>query len=269
MSSYSSGCLSFSYDVETQTVFRTLDFMGYAEYRAGTDGTVWTKKRSTKWKELRASKCKDGHLRVTLFANAQRHQFFVHQLVLRAFVGPPGSGEQCRHFFEPDPANNKLENLRYGSSKQNKHDSIRHDTWGRGDRNGRALITDEHAREIHRLYLTGAYTQDQLAAMFNVRRHVVEGLLWGSTWKHLKLDPVPRCIGRNNQRKSMSSLVGERHPGAKLTNEQVKEMRRLYAAANHSQRQLARIFHVDFRIVHQIVKGKSYKGAAGCSGIPA
>lgn len=67
-----------------------------------------------------------GHLYLTLH-NRKRRQYFVHRLVMAAFVGPcPDGMEVCHN--DGDPTNNRLENLRYGTSKDNAADQHRHGT---------------------------------------------------------------------------------------------------------------------------------------------
>ena len=48
----------------------------------------------------------------------------VHQLVLEAFVGPRPKGALVRHLND-EPADNRLENLRWGSPKENTEDAFR------------------------------------------------------------------------------------------------------------------------------------------------
>lgn len=68
-----------------------------------------------------------GHLYLTLH-NRKRRQHFVHNLVLLAFVGPrPDDKPETRH-LDGDPTNNRLENLRYGTSKENADDQRAHGT---------------------------------------------------------------------------------------------------------------------------------------------
>lgn len=51
-----------------------------------------------------------------------RHK--VHRLMLRAFVGEPPSGKPDGLHEDDDPANNYLDNLRWGNQSENTYDSI-------------------------------------------------------------------------------------------------------------------------------------------------
>lgn len=52
----------------------------------------------------------------------------IHTLVMLSFVGPRPENMECCH-FDGNPLNNRLDNLRWGTSKDNKADSIRHGTF--------------------------------------------------------------------------------------------------------------------------------------------
>lgn len=54
-------------------------------------------------------------------------QKYVHQLVLLAFIGPPPIGQEVRH-LNGVASDNRLENLAYGTKKENVDDSRRHGT---------------------------------------------------------------------------------------------------------------------------------------------
>ncbi|GAC81679.1 HNH endonuclease [Gordonia malaquae] len=65
-----------------------------------------------------------GHLRVDI--DLGRH--FVHRLVMETFVGPCPSGMEVRH-LNGEPADNRLENLAYGTRSENVLDSVAHGTY--------------------------------------------------------------------------------------------------------------------------------------------
>lgn len=84
--------------------------------------------RSLRWatpRVLRPGPSNYGHLSVVLGRGNTR---MVHALVLLAFVGARPSGAECRH-LDGNPANNRLDNLRWGTRTENILDAVRHGTW--------------------------------------------------------------------------------------------------------------------------------------------
>ena len=67
-----------------------------------------------------------GYSRVSLqLASGDEKKFFVHALVLHAFVGPRPEGLVIRH-LDGNPQNNNLSNLRYGTQAENEGDKRSH-----------------------------------------------------------------------------------------------------------------------------------------------
>lgn len=68
----------------------------------------------------------------------------VHTLVLEAFVGPRPSGMECRH-LNGVPGDNRLSNLRWGTSSENNQDQVAHGTHPNSSKEvclrGHALVT--------------------------------------------------------------------------------------------------------------------------------
>ena len=66
-----------------------------------------------------------GYLMVDLYAHDQRKTSYVHRLVLETFVGAcPAGMEACHN--NGNPADNRLENLRWDTPRQNNQDIIKH-----------------------------------------------------------------------------------------------------------------------------------------------
>lgn len=80
-------------------------------------------------KELRQACLTRGGYRMVSLCDARngvrRRDRRVHQLVLEAFVGPRPEGMLTRH-LDGDGSNNRLTNLRYGTSEENNRDIVRH-----------------------------------------------------------------------------------------------------------------------------------------------
>lgn len=166
------------------------DFPGY---RVGDDGTVWTCKtpgRGSKpigpWKILRQGTHPSGHKIVTLHKDNKPTSRYVHQLVLEAFVGPRPKGRVARHFPDANPANNRLENLQWGTWSQNNGcDKIASGTTNRGERCGSAKLNSNQVRQIKRRLEAGD-SFAEIAKDYPVTRSAIEGIAKGRTWRHLE-----------------------------------------------------------------------------------
>lgn len=88
----------------------------------------------------------------------------VHHLVLEAFVCPKPPGLRTRH-LDGDVTNNRLKNLKWGTSKENEADKVLHGTSQHGERNAQAKLTDTQASEIRRSKARGC----DLAIRYGVR----------------------------------------------------------------------------------------------------
>ena len=91
------------------------------------DRTVHYKDGRTYLYKGRVLKPRDrkGYLLVVLCRGGKKRNKSVHRLVLEAFTGSCPEGLETLH-IDGDPANNRVENLRWGSSSDNKLDIVRH-----------------------------------------------------------------------------------------------------------------------------------------------
>lgn len=169
-----------------QSTVEYRDIQGFPGYRVGNDGSVWcctkaigkpTKGQrrgftlTDRWRPLKARNKK----RYTVVIGDKER--YIHRLVLEAFVGPCPQGMECRHFPDPDPRNNNLSNLRWGTRSENVSDRA---LQGRDDR---YKLTIEQALEIRMRYAAGNVRQKDLAIEFSVKQSTVSNLVRRKTWK--------------------------------------------------------------------------------------
>ena len=115
----------------------------------------------------------------------------VHRLVLETFVGPCPSRMECCHFPDRNHGNNRLENLRWDTHKNNMNDKEFHGTTGRGlmglkgIANGRAKLTDMEVREIRDLYATKKLNQVKLAGVYKIDQTVISEIVRKVLWSHV------------------------------------------------------------------------------------
>lgn len=86
------------------------------------------------------NKRRGNHQNVKLRRDGGRWAFYVHQLVLRAFVGPAPVGFEGCH-KNGIATDNSLSNLYWGTSSQNKLDAVRH---GVNPQAAKSVCPDEH-----------------------------------------------------------------------------------------------------------------------------
>jgi len=105
---------------------------------------------------------RQGRYFVNLFDADKRATCTVHRLVLEAFVSPRPEGKECRH-LDGNPANNKLENLTWGTKLENEADKFLHGTANR------VPLTDEEVDIIR----SSAKKQQELADEYGVTQSLV------------------------------------------------------------------------------------------------
>ncbi len=128
----------------------------------------------------------------------------------------------------------------------------RPDRTARGEGVGGAKLTAGDVREMRRLYLTGEYSQQDLADRFGVGRENIGQILRGENWAHIESDPEAVAAVSKQRR----AKAGENNNSAKLKEWQVREIRALYATGEHGYRPIAERYGVNPATVRAIVQRK-------------
>jgi hypothetical protein len=175
---------------EFDSTIRYADCPGHPGYMVGSDGSVWSRWKKNKpktlcdtWQPSRIFTNKRlGYLIVHLEA---RSTFYVHRLVLEAFVGPCPAGMLCRHFPDRGRANCCLANLSWGTQQENKADELIHGTRNHGHRNGQARFTAEQVLAIRAEFAAGGISMGQLGRKYKVRQSTIQKIIYRQRWKHI------------------------------------------------------------------------------------
>lgn len=222
---------------------------GFEGYAASRDGRIWSKRIpganriGRKWKALKGKDNK-GYRYVTLYEDGLPDDWPVHQLILLTFVGPLPEGQETRH-KNGIRNDNRLENLHYGTRKQNAEDCVEHGTQPHGATHGRSKLTEDQAKEIINYRINGV-RNGELAEMYGVSKALISLILHGRIWTHLprpdKYVPIPRK---------------KQTPAAWLTEEQVIEIRKMHKAG-WLQREIADRFEVSQTTISHIIRGDTW-----------
>ena len=175
---------------DKQTQYRLIH--GYkGRYRVGDDGSVWTNKTGKVWCRLRKI-MSQGYATVGIYKNGKPAMRKIHQLVLEAFVGFREEGQQCRH-LNGVRNDNRLENLVWGTPKENTGDSIRHGTKnfpGKHEQHWNVKLTKEEVLEI-RIRLDEGESLQSLAREYGVRKGTILFIKNRQTWKGVEPCKTP------------------------------------------------------------------------------
>lgn len=110
----------------------------------------------------------------------------VHHLVLEAFVGVCPEGLQGCH-ADDNQANNRIDNLYWGTQKQNVADKIRNGKQVRGSLNHFASIDEQMVRTIKEALLRDPHRGSigRISEATGVSRHIISNIKNGKSWLHI------------------------------------------------------------------------------------
>ena len=117
---------------------------------------------------------------VGLWKNNKLRVIYPHKAVLEAFVGlRPFGLEACHN--NGDPFDNRLENLRWDTSRNNQLDRIKHGTSNRGERCAASKLTEAQVRAIR----ADNRLQREIAAEYGVRENTISRIKSRQRWAHI------------------------------------------------------------------------------------
>jgi len=193
MSSQNSG--SLSHDQGTVEIWK--DIPECPKYQASSLGRVRTLKRKNGVGHIMTQFLTPNGYKI---AKLNQKMWFVHRLVLFAFVGPRPDGMQACH-NDNDRQNNRADNLRWDTAKNNNADKRKHGTAQFGENNPSSKFTDTQVMEIRRKYASTSATTRELMDEFGASQAAIASLVRGKTYKHLPIlcRPVPSFQGHDGR----------------------------------------------------------------------
>lgn len=175
---------------ENGVCYRTLDFLGYPNYRVGFDGSIWSNYKN-KWKRLKCSVVQGGartenqYIRTTLYdKNHVPKRYKVHIIVLLAFIGERPIGMYSCH-KDDNGLNNHIDNLRWDTSKNNHIDMRKNTDWNKNTTKGEKQGSSKLKNEDIFIIRNGNYSIKELSEKFKVSIGTIQHVLKRRTWKHI------------------------------------------------------------------------------------
>ena len=177
------------------------DVPGFAGYKVGNDGSLWSCCRPKgAWKRLKDRLTNTGRMQAVLYKKGMRNGFRMqlHRLVLSVFIGEPPNSmvEGCHN--DGNPTNNHVRNLRWDTKIGNLADRVKHGTLCRGAKNPNVRLTEDDVIEITARLRDGD-TMADIAKSFGVNSRTIFNINHGITWawltgasKPLPISPMKR-----------------------------------------------------------------------------
>ena len=151
-----------------------VDFEGI--YEVSNFGNI----RSSKNKQLKKITIdSNGRPYLGLWKNNKQKIVRPHKLVLEAFVGKALQGMECCH-NDGNQKNNRLENLRWDTPKNNHADKLKHGTSNTGERCNWAKLTKAQVIAIR----ADIRTQKEIATEYGVQQSQISRIKNGVRWIH-------------------------------------------------------------------------------------
>jgi hypothetical protein len=142
------------------------------------DGSIWRVNGG----EVRAEK-KGRYTQVQFSLGAKKHYVYAHRLVYLALVGEIPEGMEINH-IDGDKHNNQPRNLECVTKSQNGLHATRVLGLNRGERHGRATLTDQDVKKMRRLRERGV-PLNHLADRFGTTKTNVCHIVARRTWRHV------------------------------------------------------------------------------------
>jgi len=108
----------------------------------------------------------------------------VCKIVMDVFGPPQPIGKPCVCHCNGNSHDSSLDNLVWGSHKDNMADARRHGTLAKGERQGQAKLTADIVNEIRHLREAGM-TYRMIGERFGVCRHHVSHIVRRMRWEHI------------------------------------------------------------------------------------
>jgi predicted XRE-type DNA-binding protein len=161
-------------------IFKTIP--GFEDYEISKNGEIISLKYG-KWKYLNPGINKDGYREVRLYKDGYGYLKRIGYIILSAFVSSCPRGKEMSH-LNGNKLDDRLENLKWETHEKNIQRRIEHGTANKGEKNGRAKLTNNQVIQIKKM-IAQRYIQGYIAGMFNISRPIISHIKNNKIWDHI------------------------------------------------------------------------------------
>lgn len=156
---------------------KQIPIKGLTGYYVNEIGEVWNYKKTPYTKVTQ--RISHGYLIVDLRRFNKKTTFYVHRLVLFTFSGKPKKNQECRH-LDGNRQNAKLNNLKWGTGKENWEDRIKHGTHQFGEKNPNRKLNELQVKVIRKLIFL--IKQKEIATFFDISTAQISRIKTQKRW---------------------------------------------------------------------------------------
>jgi hypothetical protein len=188
----------------------------------------------------------------------QRQRLRAHRVAYYIYYGIDPQELSVCHVCDNPPCCNPL-HLFAGTHRDNMTDKISKGRHILGTHSASAKLNPVSVRRIRQLWATGEYTQTQIGEMMGVHRGTVLQVIHRRTWAHVEGYEIPLLSRKEGNARAALHRCGERSPKSKLTEDDVREIRRLRKEGLTTTQISELITQVTYDAIWKIVRGHNWK----------
>lgn len=147
-------------------------------YFASNKGRIKNENTKTIFKNYINNK---GYAKISIIDGGIRKTKSVSRLVASAFHGK--NDKKMVLHTNGNPADNRPENLRYGTAKENYDDARKHGTNSKGNNHGRSILKESDIQNIRNEYSSGNATYKEIGNKYGVTKYTIFRVINGDNWK--------------------------------------------------------------------------------------
>lgn len=208
---------------------------------------------------LKAHVSQYGYENLSLSFKGKSKNYTVHRLVALALIPNPENKPEVNH-KDGKKTNNRKSNLEWATSAENQRHAV--DTGLQsiqyGEEAANANLSNHEVRRIKRMLMRGVpYTV--ITSKFGVSKKTVSLIHREKQWASVQVKGFSPKVVEQKVLVKPVGVVFVNSNAAKLTEQEVKEIRSLHSTGEYSHSQLAKLFDTGKRNITQIVNYKTWK----------